>query len=241
MHLYFIRHAQSENNAKWEGSGSDYGRTEDPELTELGLQQASILAEHLLKGNPRGGRKTEGSVKGGFGITHLYSSLMVRSVRTGALISTRIGIPLHGWEEIHERGGIYLDDPQTGEARCLPGKGRAYFEANYPNFVLPPTFTDKGWWNERPVERPEDCLARARAFIHGLREKHGGTSDRVAIVSHGGFYNDLLYELLGLSSGNGTWFWMFNTAISRIDFRGNNEIALVYQNRTDHLPEDLIT
>jgi broad specificity phosphatase PhoE len=32
MQLYYIRHAQSENNDLWDRTGSDQGRSEDPKL-----------------------------------------------------------------------------------------------------------------------------------------------------------------------------------------------------------------
>jgi 2,3-bisphosphoglycerate-dependent phosphoglycerate mutase len=45
MQLYFIRHAQSANNALWAGTGSDEGRSHDPELTDTGKKQAGYLAK----------------------------------------------------------------------------------------------------------------------------------------------------------------------------------------------------
>ena len=47
MQLYFIRHGQSENNARWMSTGSHRWRSEDPGLTEVGQQQAEILAQFL--------------------------------------------------------------------------------------------------------------------------------------------------------------------------------------------------
>jgi len=79
MQLYFIRHAQSTNNELYESTGSSYGRNEDPELTELGIKQASALAEFLQTGNPNGGARKETASPKGFGLTHLYSSLMRRA------------------------------------------------------------------------------------------------------------------------------------------------------------------
>lgn len=240
MQLYFIRHAQSANNALWSGTGSDKGRSEDPELTDLGLQQAQALAEHLSSANPRGGSPCKGNGGTGFGLTHLYSSLMVRAVKTGVTIAARLDLELHGWQEIHERGGIYLNNGDSGEVQYLPGRDRQYFQKHYPALLLPPGFKESGWWDRKPLEAPEDSLVRARAFIRGLREKHGGSEDRVGIISHGGFYNDFLVELLGLRPNNGYWFSMFNTAITRIDFQ-DDWVDVVYQNRTDHLAPEMVT
>ena len=49
MRLYYIRHAQSENNALWDQTGSDEGRKHDPSLTELGWEQA-MRAAHFVCG-----------------------------------------------------------------------------------------------------------------------------------------------------------------------------------------------
>jgi 2,3-bisphosphoglycerate-dependent phosphoglycerate mutase len=236
MELYFIRHAQSENNALWAETGSDLGRKVDPELTELGIKQAYLLADFLAAGN-RDFLPGNGS---GFNLTHLYSSLMVRAVMTGTIAAKRLGIPLQGWQEIHERGGIYQEDDETGEQTCLPGMDREYFTNKFPDFVLPDNFIETGWWDSRPVEGPPDCYQRAEVFLSGLVEKHGGTEDRVGIISHGGFYNDLLWALFGYPYHPGVWFLMYNTAITRVDFEGERR-RVAYNNRMDHLPSDLVS
>ena len=46
MELYIIRHAQSSNNAL----ADERERVCDPHLTELGRQQAELLAAHLAAG-----------------------------------------------------------------------------------------------------------------------------------------------------------------------------------------------
>lgn len=245
MLFYFIRHAQSENNAQWAATGSDHWRSEDPELTDLGVSQAEALADFLAHGSPRGGLRANGSASMGFELTHLYSSLMVRAIHTGSIVADRLGLPLHGLPDIHERGGIFLTDYSTGTTECLPGKDRAYFDAHYPDFVLPDEFVETGWWNRRPVETSEQCQVRARQFFNALLEKHGGTDDRVAIVSHGGFYNDFLWSLLDVVPPNRHWFLMYNTAVTRLEFRHGQEktqeIVITYQNRVEHLLPDLIT
>jgi 2,3-bisphosphoglycerate-dependent phosphoglycerate mutase len=79
MQLYYIRHAQSENNALWEATGSDEGRSSDPELTEIGKQQITCLAQFLKTGDPvLGNRRMDAQNLAGFGLTHLYCSLMVQ-------------------------------------------------------------------------------------------------------------------------------------------------------------------
>jgi 2,3-bisphosphoglycerate-dependent phosphoglycerate mutase len=165
---------------------------------------------------------------------------MVRAVKTGSIVAKRLHIPLQAWEELHERGGIYLEDQETRQILRQAGKTRDYFASHYPELVLPDKFPEAGWWNFRPHEPPEASIERARRFLAGLLDKHGDSSDRVAVVSHGGFYNDFLDTLLHHSGLNGAWFSMYNTAVTRIDFH-DDIVELVYQNRIDFMPKEWVT
>ncbi|MEW5721019.1 MAG: histidine phosphatase family protein, partial [Chloroflexota bacterium] len=142
------------------------------------------------------------------------------------------------WEELHEGGGIYLDDPATGEKVGRPDKNRAYFSAHYPDLTLPATLGDAGWWN-RPFEEYAQMFPRAERFLNDLLARHGGTEDRVAVVSHGGFYNVLLRTIFKVGRDD-AWFSINNAAITRIDF-APEETALAYLNRVDFLPKELVT
>jgi len=240
MRLYFIRHAQSENNAMWDQTGYDIGRSEDPVLTETGIRQAQVLAEFLAQdGHPS--LNGQGSLPANLGIhiTHLYSSLMERSVMTGTAVSNAIGIPLQGWLDLHETGGIYLWDDQKGERVGLPGKSPSFFRSRYPKFILPEEISASGWWN-RPYEMDEELFPRARRVIDRILVQHGGTEDGVALVSHGGFFNIFMIALLGLDATTDIWFTMNNVGITRIDILPNR-VKVVYTNRLDFLPPDLVT
>jgi 2,3-bisphosphoglycerate-dependent phosphoglycerate mutase len=243
MQLYFIRHGQSENNVLWKHTGSAKGRSVDPELTRVGRQQSEFLAQFLCQADPpdckSGGSRDDTQNVVGFGITHLYSSLMIRAVATGTVIARVLDLPLIAWEDLHEGGGIYLEDEQTGERIGQPGHHRAYFEAHYPGLVLPDSLGEAGWWN-RPFEEPEQRLPRVQRFWRDFMEKHGYSDDRVAVVSHGGFYNYLLATILNLPEREGYWFALSNAAISRIDFT-DERVGLVYLNRVDFLPRELVT
>jgi 2,3-bisphosphoglycerate-dependent phosphoglycerate mutase len=242
MQFYFIRHGQSENNALWKRTGSAKGRSVDPGLTEIGQQQAELLAQFLR----REAQDTAAAVHSsdtqnvaGFGVTHLYSSLMLRAVATGTVIAKALDLPLVAWEDLHERGGLYLEDEQTGEHIGQAGRNRAYFEAHYPDLVLPDSLGEAGWWN-RPFEEAEQTFPRAKRFLRDLLERHGHTDDRVIVVSHGGFYNDLLAAILNLPERENYWFSLKNAAITRIDF-DDERIGLIYMNRVDFLPKNLVT
>jgi 2,3-bisphosphoglycerate-dependent phosphoglycerate mutase len=241
MQLYFIRHGQSENNQLWEQTGSHKGRSEDPDLTPRGRQQAHRVAQFLRRADsPTVGNLEEDLQNtAGFGITHLYTSLMIRAVATGTIIARALGLPLVAWEDVHEWGGIYLEDERTGERIGRPGHNRAYFEAHYPDLILPDSLDDDGWWN-RPFEPREARPLRAARALRELLDRHGGADDRVAVVSHGGFYNQLLRAILNLPEENSYRFALNNGAITRLDF-DEEKIVLSYSNRADFLPRELIT
>ncbi len=232
MQLYFIRHAQSENNVIWARTQSENGRFPDPEITDVGHRQADHLANYLAENR--------------FEFTCLYSSLMSRAVITGSYISKACNVPLVAWEEIHERGGIFQINPETGVREGLPGPNRAYFEERFPDFILPDLLGNEGWW-KRPFESPKKNPQRAKAVLQELLRRHGGTDDKVAMVSHAGLGYDMLKNLLGFTSTNTSinfpmhvWINIQNTSISRIDFEADY-FSLVYLNRLEHLPQELVT
>jgi 2,3-bisphosphoglycerate-dependent phosphoglycerate mutase len=253
MQLYFIRHGQSENNALWDLTGGNFERSSDPKLTDAGRQQAVLLASFLAQSGP--GKQIEQwdpQNASGFGLTHLYTSLMVRAVDTASVVAHALNLPLYAFPDIHESGGIYLDDPETGRPTGLPGNKRSFFETNYPELILSDDIGEEGWW-ARKFETRLERRERAQRVLTELWRKHGNTQDRIAIFSHGGFFNHFIAEIFDIpwqdghrspdaSNGmpGGRWLLMNNAAITRLDF-DQEEIRLVYQNRTDYLPRELIT
>ena len=240
MQLYFIRHGQSQNNWLYASTGTWEGRTEDPDLTPLGYQQAERLGQFLAQpAQAKPAFAYDSQNVAGFGITHLYCSLMVRAVATGTAVGRALDLPLVAWEDVHETGGIHHKHPETDEPTGLPGKNRAYFETHHPNLVLPDTLGDEGWWN-RPYEQRDQRPARARRVLEELLRRHGNTDDRVAVISHGGFYSQFMRILLNPTPEPQIWFGLGNVGITRLDFH-EDHIWVVYMNRADFLPRDLIT
>jgi len=245
MQLYIIRHAQSVNNALWTQTGSGNGRSPDPLLTDKGQQQARFLAEYLANHGDESAPVAEDlHNRNGYHFTHLYTSLMQRAIATGCVIAERVNLPLVAWEIIHEFGGIFEHNLDTDERIGLPGPNRAYFAVHYPNLILPDSLGEAGWW-QRPFEPREQAMQRAKTFLDELQRRHG-SSDRVAIITHGGFFVAIMRTLMGFSTldnsegENQLWLHANNTSITRLDF-GEDRIGLVYLNRIDHLPTDLIT
>ena len=241
MQLYFIRHGQSANNLLWDQTGSNKGRSMDAELTPMGRQQAELVAEILRQpGRPAAAQRNDAYNPADLNLTHLYTSLMVRAVATGSVIAQALNLPLVAWEDLHEVGGIYQEDEQTGERNGQPGKTRAYFEMHYPRLLLDrPGLYEAGWWNRSPEDTGQASI-RAQRFLRDLTERHGEKDDRVAVVSHGAFYNALLRVMLKTPDEGNCWFILNNAAISRFDFC-QDRIELVYLNRLDHLLPDRIT
>ncbi len=253
MEFYFIRHGQSQNNANW--NNPDYEESPDPALTELGVAQVNILAKFLQKNRTiRNEQDWNIQNRYGFGFTHIYTSMMERAVYTAAPIAKALEIPLVVWKEIHEEGGIFSrEDKRSSPAdkskvMGLPGRPRSFFVQNFPALTLPEELDELGWWN-RPFETEAERQPRADQVFADLlarhRDQEGQPQHRVAFVSHGGFFMRLLSAILKLpwrqaSHDLRSWFVLNNCAISRFDIHGN-EITVAYLNRTDYLPDHLIT
>jgi 2,3-bisphosphoglycerate-dependent phosphoglycerate mutase len=240
MRLYFIRHAQSQNNLLYFETGASRGRSHDPELTEIGQRQAKFLARFIqhnkeeIAPNPEEQRDVDG-----FRLTHMYTSLMIRAAETAHVVAVETGLSLIGWPDLHETGGIYLDNEITGKPEGLSGCSRSELLARFPGIQLPDNVGENGWWN-RPFEVMEARKARAQRVLNELLKRHSGTSDRVAVFSHGGFYNHFLHALQGIPVDKELWYVLNNTGITRIDF-SEEGIGVIYLNRVDHLPLDIIT
>jgi 2,3-bisphosphoglycerate-dependent phosphoglycerate mutase len=244
MHLYFIRHAQSTNNALYASGDDKTPRVHDPGLTDLGRRQAERLADFLAEGRANGqpvlsaNHAHDPQNRRGFPLTHLYCSLMVRAVSTGAPIAARLGLPLHAWMDWHEEGGLFLET-EPGQYEARSGQGRAFFTREYPVLVLPETLGDEGWSTEgfEPYERRPE---RARRVLRELLERHGAGDDHVGVISHGGFYTHFLAALLDLSPPYQLHFAMNNAAVSRIVITPQGRYV-VYQNRCEFLPAEMVT
>lgn len=237
MRLYFIRHGQSENNRLWDLTGSDADRSEDPRLTEAGWEQADRVAGFLAEGKDAWDGEDG---RGGFKITHLYSSPMFRALATGSRIAARLGLPLRVWTDWHEGGGVFLKDKASGELVPKPGMTRGEILERFPNVELDERIGSDGWWN-RPFESDEERVERARRVVDALQARRAAFPDhRIAVVGHGGFYVRFVAALMRQPDTRPLWLHMNNTGISRFDF-GERENTLVFHNQLAHLPPDLIT
>ena len=246
MQFYFIRHAQSQNNALWDATGSDAARLEDPELTLIGQQQAQYVAEFMRIGQTKAVTNTHKHKHDpqnvyGLELTHLYCSLMTRAAQTATAIGNAINLHPVAWPDVHEHGGIYLANA-AGERMGLPGKPRSYFRQNFPHLQLPNDLDEQGWWQNRPFEDWDVCNQRAERFVNELQARHGNSNDRVGVVSHGAFYGSVMRYILKMPpyDDHPSWFTLNNVAITRVDFNPK-EILVVYMNRCHFLPSEMVS
>ena len=227
MRIYYIRHAQSSNNALFLETHSRQGRRADPALTTVGRQQAEVLAGFLHDN------------KADFHVDVIYTSLMQRAIQTAIPIADNLGLPLFSLVDTHESGGVYLDDEETQQPVGLAGLTRLELSEKYSQLILPDSLNDQGWWN-RPYETLEERVERANRLVSDLMENHGDRNHVVALISHQGFFNHFFFSLLGLVRPSRFWFTLNNVSITCLDVTGE-DVNAVYINRLDHLRQELIT
>ncbi|MEZ4656356.1 MAG: histidine phosphatase family protein [Caldilineaceae bacterium] len=250
MRLFIIRHGESHNN--WLDGRLSYEeylaqRSPDPPLTELGERQAAAVARHLAEAQVaehfRGGLESRPS---GYGITKLYCSPMLRAMQTAWPIAQALNMPAEVMMDIFEQGGMFTGDPRHMESLVNhAGLTRAEMAERFNGYILPPEITSEGWWGGGYEDLPA-CFGRAARVAYRLRQMarqladSGGEEERIVLVSHATFIDNLLKALLNQLPGMDHIFVHYNTAITRIDFRGERQY-LRYVNRTEHFTSDLFS
>ena len=239
MELFIIRHGQSGNNAL----ANIRDRSVDPPLTDLGERQAEMLGEYVARGENQElsretTRNTKYELRHGLGITSLFTSPMYRSLQTVQPVSRASGLAPRIWVDIHEEGGMFLNHGGDKGLVGYPGRTRSEILAEFPDYVLPTSFDETGWWN-KDHEDPASLLVRATKVSEQLREM-AKTEDRVAIITHGAFMNALLNAIFGQISEGHMYYRHHNTAISRFYMDGDGRFEVLYLNSTVHLnPESI--
>jgi broad specificity phosphatase PhoE len=240
MELYLIRHGQSTNNVTM--LRDPLQREVDPPLTELGQQQAEALAGRLahtwnvdtyLYQHPDARESITGA-----GITRLLVSPMRRALQTAAPLSREMGLAAEVSLEVFEHGGLYLED-EAG-LTTYPGLTRAEMTAGFPTFQLPPGISESGWWNGAGREDMAACQARALRLAAEFKLVRF-SPQRIAIVSHGTFLDQLIKALLNLLPSADFYIALYNTSMTRIDFLPDGGMHLRYLNRVDHLALEQIS
>lgn len=243
MELYIVRHGQSTNNVSMIYDAKD--READPALTDLGVKQAAKVADYLAHADNFDlwiDRKTEDRrpIKG-FGITRLYCSPMLRTLQTSQPISQSLNLMPEVWPDLHEHGGLHLDLGDDKGIQGFPGLGRSAMLERFPGYKLPDTITDKGWYDfSRGVEDIATAMGRAIRVAAQLKAQ-AASDQRIALVIHGTFADALIKALLNLLPNHEVYFAMYNTGITRIDFRRDGKVVPRFFNRTVHLAPDEVS
>ncbi|HQM33039.1 MAG TPA: histidine phosphatase family protein [Candidatus Hydrogenedentes bacterium] len=219
MHIYFVRHGQSEGNLDGDCSPSD------PPLTELGHAQAARA----------------GLALSGQGITALYTSPMMRAMQTAKALHEVLGLPMQVRVELAETYRPAWPAP-PGSGEPIPKRGLTIAEARtmfsaaeYPEDIA----AGEPWWEAHVRERREGAYNRAAAALAHLRARHE-ERDRIAIVTHGAFGSVLLSVALGCPPTDQNRFSQYNCALSLLEITEEGA-RLHHQNRVEHLPEGLRT
>lgn len=215
----------------------------DPPLTELGLRQARLIAEHLANGIDHETQAIEGQPAdtplNGMRISRLYCSAMLRALQTAQLVGGALGLQPHVWVDIHEEGGMWLDHGEPEGICGYPGMTRDEIAGRFPECVLPAEITGQGWWRYGREEW-QPFLDRAARVAAALRER-ASSDERIAIVTHGGFGAYLLRALVNAPLDANVFFHHDNTGVTRVRFRADGRVNIRYQNRVDHLPAGMVT
>lgn len=247
MQLYLIRHAQSTNNATMDQPGT---RVADPPLTELGHQQAEMLAEHFKHDLEVDQISDEMAWRDGnfeeyhFHFDRIICSAMHRSLQTAKPLGELMETPVLIWPDVHERGGLFMAQ-ESGRPIGKPGFTRERIMQDFPGFEIPDEITSKGWYTHDSIEPRNTSLQRALDVAKRLQDlaRADWTKDNVAVISHGGFLDALMKAMLGdLSQAtDDDRYFFYNTSVTRLDFWGGSRMMIRYQNRVEHLPPEFIS
>jgi 2,3-bisphosphoglycerate-dependent phosphoglycerate mutase len=243
MELFIIRHGQSTNNVSMIYDYKD--READPPLTELGQKQAAKVADYLAKVENFDHwveRKTEDrETLQGFGITRIFCSPMLRTLQTTLPISKALNLQPEVWPDLHEHGGLHLDSGDERGILGFPGLGRSAMMEQFPGYVLNKSITDAGWYDfSHGVEDLASAMARA-IRVAGVLKVQANSQQRIALVIHGTFADALIKALMNILPNPELYFLMYNTGITRIDFRSDGRTVPRFMNRVAHLLPDEVS
>lgn len=219
MHLYLIRHAESENNAR-----PEYERVEDPAITPRGIEQAEYLGRWLRTLSPQ----------------VLVSSPFRRALQTTFPASVDFVGSLEVWSDIFERGGCYRgwnDENSEG----AEGMRLDEILGILPNANTELQCRESGWWRGRPPEKDDETRVRAASVRAKIEQRLDAPGTKLVVVTHAEFQRMLLGELLQHSGIDvGHLGPICNAGITYLQ-REANRWKLHWFNAVTHLPPTLIT
>ncbi|KAF7455995.1 histidine phosphatase family protein [Cryptosporidium felis] len=178
---FFIRHAESANNASNNNDTTDSSekfndeRVPDPNLTDLGRIQAKTTGaflsseECVIWTQEREDQKYMSLSKPVF--KTIYCSPMNRSLETAEAIQKEINCPVFVNPDLCEVGGVFKGkrhvQGNTDTKETCNGMGRSEILRKFPNFELDERITEEGWWN-RSQESFKEASERASKVAEWL-------------------------------------------------------------------------
>ncbi len=189
--LLLIRHCES----TWNLVGRYQGRI-DTELSELGMKQAEMIAEHI---------------KNSFKLSVLYSSPLRRALHTAVIIATKLGIG------VEVREGLTEIDHGAWN-----GLLRSEVEKRYGP-ILNEWLTHPGRVRMPGGEGLMDVLDRAWRVVEEIIEKHEG--EDVGICSHNAVLKVIILKALSLPLDNFWRIGIDNASLSLLSLDGEMRLS----------------
>jgi len=203
--LFLVRHGQSAGNAE----GRFGGHSPTP-LSKLGEEQAEKTALVLAKE----------------GITAIYSSDLLRAVKTAEPLARLLGIPVIHTPAFRERNVGVLEGLTFDESKAeFPNDYYALVNRNIHHVIT-------------QGESYRHLLRRATAELREIFKRH--TGERVAIYSHTGAICFMTLHLMGAihrHTQQTPWIVTSNCGINRFEIRGPRNVRVLALNDTRHLFE----
>ncbi|XZE22059.1 histidine phosphatase family protein [Pirellulaceae bacterium SH449] len=218
-HLFLIRHAQSENNAKAEAE-----RVPDPAITQLGAEQAERLVPCLHRIEP----------------DIVYCSPFLRTIQTLQPAAKSAGLTPIIHPEIFEQGGCYSGH-LVGQRKPSPGMSRDEIAELCPDWSIHPDVSEQGWNRMTAYETITEARVRARrvrSWYESETEMHNAR--RVAMMIHADFKLRMLEAFLGIDDLEPYLTEPYNTSITWI-VRTGGSWQLRLWNDHHHLPNSHLT
>ncbi len=200
MKLYLVRHAQSKRNARQESG-------EDPELSEVGEEQAKRLGSYF--------NKVE--------LDKIYCSTLKRAKTTFERIKPFVkGVSVSYSKKIVEHKiGIYeIGIKNKGDWK---GYAEAAKKAGVPFHLFKPKYGDSLL----------ETYKRTGDFYTELLKKH--KKDNVLVVGHGIFNMFLILNILGLDLSEGQYYQLSNASVSTLNIDKDGEVKDFHINDYNHL------
>lgn len=223
--VYLVRHAQSYNNQleiklreenlpfKELWQKYEEFRVVDPQLSDRGIKQATLLADYVKATKQTG--------------THrLFCSAMHRSIHTAQHLSQALGVKPELWVDIFEEGGMFH---ATKNEVSYHGKTKVQIEElgvkvsdEFATGVYS-KLTDSGWW-QHGRETHAQCVERAESVVKKLYElahHYKGKHTTLWLVAHGDFLSVLMKTILKTDLPN-SYIYHDNCGVTQVAINCTN-------------------